>query len=1103
MSDHFRPYLHFTPPHGWNNDPNGLVYFKGEWHLFYQYFEPMEADGMQWGHAVSKNLLSWEHLPPVLQPDGLGQIWSGSSVVDAHNSSGLFDGRPGIVSLFTYWNPADGWQSQGLAYSQDGRVFKKFAGNPVVPQLRNIPGQPEDKEFRDPKVFWHEASGRWIMAVAGGKLRIFSSADLIHWRFESVSEEIQTECPDLFELPVDGNPNCTRWVLAGSGQWYWLGDFDGRTFVPRSERLPMTYGPDCYAAQTWSDAPDGRRIAIAWLFGGRYQCGPRPGRIQNTFPTSWAGGGMTLPYELTLQTTPAGIRLRQVPVRELESMRTGTGADLNIVFEGGNPIELANVNDGVLDIELEFETIGQPDMVLHIPSAHGGEYRLLLCPSERRLVLDRRHSGLTGVEAFLDQYEAPLLPGADGVARVRVIIDRSSLEVCGADGLVHFPAIIFPASSGTPTLVAKSGRCRVRAFWMATIGILCTTMALSAQTNHPTQPTLACHFRGQLADVAWCASADRPKRDDLDLRALARAGLNYLRGNPDPARNYECKFSLGPLGIPAHVPLLPQNTYGFDPIALGDTDCRMDWQYPHMREMAGVPEPDAVERGVRQRIRGYRREDQLVWMNPAAWVGPLKSPSAVEALRHEWAFTWATGKLLVSLAEEYQRTGDAALKSECRAMFLALARLACRDDQGRAYLPFGAAPWRDGEWLHLSDAGANQGWGGELAHGYPFVIEPLVRYWECTGDAEALALARAFAEGHMAGVPPHLGEERIDPVTGAFRKHVHLHTHEIWGAAHLGAVTGEARYLNWAERAYRFVLSQGTDFGWYPEYIPQSEYRTEICVVGDMTSIAACLARGGRPEFWDHVERTVRNELHRAQFALTPAFMALFRSLHKDKPAAQVEAALAALRKLEGGFVAQPAFDDWVSYPGPNLGAPGLYANGIQMMGCCPPEGLRGLWEAWQGIVQERPEGTFINLAFSGEHAAATVVAYEPADGCLDVQVRRAGAYFLRPPAWAERAAVKLYRDDAGSSVAWGGPANAYVICRAARTGERLRLRWPVPQFTQVFRPQSVPHRSEKLTVYWRGNQVLKVEPRGRHLPMFGNAPTGDGTVRVTDPLAD
>ena len=597
--------------------------------------------------------------------------------------------------------------------------------------------------------------------------------------------------------------------------------------------------------------------------------------------------------------------------------------------------------------------------------------------------------------------------------------------------------------------------------------------------------TLSKHFRGVLTAGDAVGMSGASHEDDLSLGAMAKLALNYLRGNPGPARAYECKFSLGPLGIPAHVPLLASNRYGYDPIALGDTDCRMDWQYPHMREMAGVTEPDAVERGVRQRILGYRHADGLVWMNPAAWVGPLQSPSALEALKHEWAFTWASGKLLVSLAEEYQRTGHSGLKGDCRALFLALAKLARRDDQGRAFLPHGASPWKNGEWLHLGDAGQSQGWGGELSHGYPFVTEPLVRYWECTGDEEALALATAFAEGHLAGVQPDMGEQRIDPETGAFHKHVHLHTHEVWGVAHLGAVTGESRYLDWAERAYRFVLSQGTDYGWYPEYIPQHEYRTEICVVGDMASIAACLARGGRPEFWDHVERTVRNELRRAQFVLTPAFIVLFRELHKDRPATDVEAALSELRKLEGGFVAQSTFDDWVGYPGPTMGTPGLYANGIQMMGCCPPEGMRGLWEAWQGTVREQDGGVFVNMAFTREHPAANVTAYEPSAGRLDVQARKAGTFFLRPPAWAESTAVTLCRDGDDRRMEWGGPANAYVVCRDVCPGERLTLRWPVPRFTQVFVPQSVPGREQTITVEWLGNTVLGVSPRGLYLPMF------------------
>jgi len=596
------------------------------------------------------------------------------------------------------------------------------------------------------------------------------------------------------------------------------------------------------------------------------------------------------------------------------------------------------------------------------------------------------------------------------------------------------------------------------------------------------------HYRGEIRDLQWLPpQVAKPAPADLSLPAMAASALNYLRGNPDPVRNYECKFSLGPLGIPAQVPLLPSNKYGFDPIALGDTDCRMDWQYPHMRAMAGEPQADAVEIGVRRRIQSYRHADGLLWMNPAAWAGTLDSPSVRAGIKHEWVSTWASGKWLISLAEEYERSRDTHLAQEARWIFQALAKLLSWDGP-RAYLPYGVAPWRNGEWLHMRDSDKDRGWGGEHSHNYPFIVEPLTRYWECCGDADALVVARAVADGHLAGVQPDMDELRIDPVTGAFCKHVHLHTHEVWGVAHLGVVTGDARYLDWAERAYRFVLSQGTDFGWYPEYIPQHAYRTEICVVGDMTSIAACLARGGRPEYWDHVDRTVRNELRRSQFSRTPAFVALFRQIHQDKSRAAVDHALTELRKLEGGFVAQATFNDWVGYPdNPKLGTPGLYANGIQMMGCCPPEGMRGLWEAWQGIVEVHPAGVFVNLPFSRDHAAAQVTAFRPVDGGFMVEAKQGGDYFLRPPAWADRVAVNLRRGDKLVATVWGGPADAYLLCRAVRPGERLMLHWPVPQFTQVFAAQSVPGRNQSVTVKWLGNEVLSVEPRGQYLPMFGN----------------
>jgi hypothetical protein len=600
--------------------------------------------------------------------------------------------------------------------------------------------------------------------------------------------------------------------------------------------------------------------------------------------------------------------------------------------------------------------------------------------------------------------------------------------------------------------------------------VLVAAAGAMARADHPaTASRLAGQFRAEISELSWTAASAHPQTDDLDLSAMAKAALNYLHGNPDPQRNYECKFSLGPLGIPCHVPMIAPNRWGFDPVSLGDTDCRMDMQYAHMRAMAGLASPDPVELGVKARVRSYQHDDGLCWINPGAYIG--------RPIDGEWIGTWTTAKLLYSLAEEYQRTGDAALRERARKTFLALRGLALWDGP-RAYYP-GIAPYKDGQWLR-------DGWCEQHARNYPFVVEPCVRYWEATGDREALDFAKAVTEGFLAGSQKDQGRQAIDPQTGAFQGHVHLHTHAVWGVAHLGAVIHEPRYLDWAQKAYEFVIGRGTDFGWYPEFVPQGEYRTEICVVGDMVSLGAWLARGGRPQYWDHVERTVRNELRRSQFVLTPAFVELFRKLHQDQPPESVDRALAELRKLEGGFVAQATFDDWVSYPGkPKLGAAGLYNNGIHMMGCCPPEGMRGLWEAFGGVVEESEGVVRINMALSRDHPTARVTASRPLDGRIDVTAKKAGRYQLRPPAWSDHATVRLLRNGQPTPLVWDGPAKAYVVCADVHAGERFTLTWSVPHFVQTFSAQSVPKRNQKVVVRWTGNEVVAVDPRGRYLPMF------------------
>ena len=580
--------------------------------------------------------------------------------------------------------------------------------------------------------------------------------------------------------------------------------------------------------------------------------------------------------------------------------------------------------------------------------------------------------------------------------------------------------------------------------------------------------TLATQFRDEIKDLKVCAKNGERAKDDLHLEGMARLALNYLRGNPDPQRAYECKFALGPLGIPCHVPISPPNKHGFDVVSLGDTDSRMDMQFAHMRQIVGEPIPDPAESGVRRRVLGYMRKDHLCWLNPGAAIG--------ETIDEEWASPWTTAKLLYSVSEAYQRTGDKACHRMLKKIFKALKDIALWDGK-RAYY-WGCAPCKQGRWLIRK-------WTIWHSRNYPFIVEPLMRYYECTGDEEGLALAQSFADGFLDGIQPEMGAQRVDPANGKFHGHVHLHTHGIWGVAHLGAALGDKRYLDWARKVHDFVVSIGTDYGWYPENSPQGN-RAELCVVGDMASIGAWIARGGHPQYWDVVERTVRNLIRKAQFSLTPEFVRLFEHSNKAKSSREIKAALRSLKAIEGGFVAQPAFNDWVSYPdNPKLGTPGMYSNGIHMMGCCPPEGMRALWEAWNGVVEVKAEGVFINLPISREHAMARVIAFSPEDGAVEVVAKGPGDFFIRPPSWSERAYWKISVNGTEEPVMWGGPAQAYVVRRKARKGDRLLVSWQALEFTQAMKPKSMPDGDEILTIRWTGNKVRAVSPKGKYLPMF------------------
>src|SRR6201996_6475955 len=326
----FRPQYHFSPREHWTNDPNGLVYFQGEYHLFFQY-NPFgdEWGHMSWGHAVSPDLLHWRQLPVALpEQDGI-MIFTGSTVIDEHNSSAFCAaGKPCMVAIYTGHTPPSGskpaLQTQNLAYSNDrGRTWTKYSGNPVL--------DLHMADFRDPKVFWSQQSRQWVMAVSlpnDHKVRLYGSDDLKHWRTLSEfgpagASGGQWECPELFELPLEGTSGETRWVMkvglnpgareGGSGEQYFLGRFDGVRFTnenPESLTLWTDYGKDCYCALTFNNLPKNHApVMLGWMDNWQYAA---------SLPTSPWRGQMTIPRKLSLRQTADGIRLLQEPVDELE-----------------------------------------------------------------------------------------------------------------------------------------------------------------------------------------------------------------------------------------------------------------------------------------------------------------------------------------------------------------------------------------------------------------------------------------------------------------------------------------------------------------------------------------------------------------------------------------------------------------------------------------------------------------------------------------------------------------------------------------------------------------------------------------------------------------
>lgn len=454
--ERYRPQFHFSPARNWMNDPNGLVYQEGEYHLFYQHNPFGNTWGhMSWGHAVSNDLLHWQHLPVALKEENNIMIFSGSAVVDHNNTTGLGSKeKPPLVAIYTGHHTDKKLQDQRIAYSLDnGRTWTKYEGNPVIDE--------EMADFRDPKVFWHEDSSRWIMALALSteqKVRFYGSKDLKNWIFLSdfgpagAAGDILWECPDLFQLPVDGDSDQVKWVLqvdvnpgavaGGSGGQYFVGEFDGERFIEdtstKGRILWADYGRDFYAVQSYSDIPgaDGRRIWLAWMNNWDYA---------NEIPTDPWRSAMTLPREVGLTSTDGEVRLTQRPVRELQNLRGDHLREADVRLPDGSNVILPDFQgksyEMIAEIDLrEADTVG-----IRVRKGENEETVIGYDVANQQLFTDRRQSGEVDFDPdFASVQQAPL-PVDDNRLRLHIFVDWSSVEVFSSEGSVTITDRIFPS----------------------------------------------------------------------------------------------------------------------------------------------------------------------------------------------------------------------------------------------------------------------------------------------------------------------------------------------------------------------------------------------------------------------------------------------------------------------------------------------------------------------------------------------------------------------------------------------------------------------------------------------------------------------------------
>jgi len=555
---------------------------------------------------------------------------------------------------------------------------------------------------------------------------------------------------------------------------------------------------------------------------------------------------------------------------------------------------------------------------------------------------------------------------------------------------------------------------------------------------------------------------------DIDLTRMAGWAMNYLARTPRKEFGYEPVFQCHPL-------LCPPTPAGHDSIVSCDTDARMDWEWYYMRDITGSTQAADIEEAFHSRLRNYIAPDGKVYSDPGAFNEALPNYRyrPADKIIHIWGAT----KILMSLSLQYQRHHDEASKQLAHKVMLALKNLAVWNAAGdQCYFKCGMGGLRpDGSPMP-------NGWNPQPAP----IVEPLVMYYLATGDNDGLAFARAYAEGMIHHAQPDGIAFQPDGsvVGGPFGVgHSHATAHAVWGIAHLGVVTDDAKYSEFARKYFDWMLTRGTGTGWFPAG-PDS--CNETCCISDMISLATLIGRAGHPEYFDFADRYFRNYIVNLQFIVTPEFAAYYHRLNQAKGDAAIEAGLVELRKFQGGVIGGSGLND---YENQLLGG----VSGFEMFGCCAPEGMRAIHTVWAETIDHLnastlgPAGVYVNLGYSRKSPFGQVDSTSDGNTArLSVHAVDKDAYFIRVPHWSPHDQVHAMANGKEISITWSGP----YVRFDAQAGDELAVAYPLVRLEQDVSgiwKSAAPNLH--ITFHWLGNSVIATDPSAKATPLYTGKP--------------